>query len=319
MGRDAFVHIDKKKYSKSNVAELLALMGYKKYGDVFYLGNDEEYKYLSGIKVWLVKEEDTEWVYRVRTQGFATGYDIHEQNSTIRKLKKYCSAWFVSDMGKNRYFEEERLVKGAESGCYFAIQKLDNNFESLMYSLRKYPEDGEGEKLMREFTSAPTPNTFNANVYSSFLCSLIEEYFRATYIALLKYSERKEKVIKTIKISSYDLEEISNRTKSIEEACASTLSFQNIHKIVQHFSLLDSKLDLGTPLKRPYHRRKETFYQQIDNILERRHGMIHHMEFDCAYNTEKLLKDIADVKIAFRRVYEYICQRYGWKPEDVLL
>lgn len=316
MGRDAYVYIDKKKYTRKAVEELLALMGYEKRGDIFFMGNDDEYKHFSGVRVWL-EREDEELVYHVRTQAFASEYDIHEQNNTIRMLKKYCSAYFHGDEGKNRYFEEGKLTKGAESGCYFAIQKLDNSFSLLCHALNKYPQDEEGEKLMKEWSNSPTPNIFNANVYSSFLCSLIEEYFRATYISLLKDSERKEKVLKSIKISSYDLDEISKGTKTVEEACASTLSFQNIAKIVYNFKELDNKLDLGTPLKRPYRRRKMTFYQQIDNILERRHGMIHRMEFDLDYSSENLEKDIMDIKTALIRVYVYICDKYNWEPEEI--
>ena len=146
-------------------------------------------------------------VYRIRTQAFASGYDIKKQNDTIRYLKKYCQAYFESDIGKNRYFDIDRLVKGAESGCYFAIQNLDNHFSLLCHSLRKYPNDVEAEKSMVEF-GIPTPSSFNANVYLSYLCSLIEEFFRATYIALLKLITKEEKVYmnKWIKFLSVDME-----------------------------------------------------------------------------------------------------------------
>lgn len=51
MGNDAFVHIAKKKYSKKVIEDLLQMMDYKKYGEIFYCGNDTEYKYFSGVKV----------------------------------------------------------------------------------------------------------------------------------------------------------------------------------------------------------------------------------------------------------------------------
>lgn len=57
--------------------------------------------------------------------------------------------------------------------------------------MSKYPDDVEAEKSIVEF-GFPTPSSFNTNVYLSYLCSLIEEFFRATYIALLKYSDRKD-------------------------------------------------------------------------------------------------------------------------------
>ncbi len=47
MGNDAFVHIAKKRYSKKMIENLLQMMDYKKCGEVFYCGNDAEYKYFS--------------------------------------------------------------------------------------------------------------------------------------------------------------------------------------------------------------------------------------------------------------------------------
>ena len=60
-------------------------------------------------------------------------------------------------------------------------------------------------------------------------------------------------------------------------------------------------------------------YEQIDKILERRHGMIHRMEIDINYSTQELEKDIEDVKVALKRVYLYVCEQYNWEPEKVII
>lgn len=317
MGNDAFVHIAKKRYSKKAIEDLLQMMNYKKYGKVFYCGNDDEYKYFSGVQVWQCNEDENEVVYWIRTQIFASGYDIKKQNDTIRYFKKYFQANFESDKGKNRYFETGRLVKGAESGCCFAIKNLYNHFSLLCYSLSKYPNDVESEKSMAEF-GIPTPSSFNANVYLSYLCSLIEEFFRATYIALLKYSDKKEKLL-NMKFSPYDMVEISEGKETVEEAYAKTMSFQNIKKVTLNFKELNSNLDISKPLKEPYHKRKENLYEQIDKIFEHRHGMIHGMKIDRNYSMQNLEKDIKDVKVALKRVYIYICKQYSWEPEKIIL
>lgn len=317
MGNDAFVHIDKKKYSPKTIEDLLLMLDFQKRKNFYYCGNDDEYKYLSGVSVWKDSETPNEVIYRVRTQIFSSGYDIKKQNDTIRAFKLYCKAWFISDMGKNRYFDTGRLVKGAESGCYFALQNLDNNFSFLLHSLSKYPPDNNAEIHMSDY-GFPTPCAFNANVYLAYLCSLIEDYFRSTYVALLKYYKDKEKII-NIKFSPFDLLEINEGKKSLEEAYARTLSFQNIHKITSHFLALDKKLDIGVPLKQPYHRRKESLYEQINRLFESRHAMIHRTEMNLDYNTDKLTKDIKDIKIALTRVYNYICEHYGWTAEYIVL
>ena len=84
----------------------------------------------------------------------------------------------------------------------FCSGEVINNFSSLKHTLSKYPRDIEAEKSMYEISGIPTSNMFNANVYSTYLCSLIEEYFRTTYIALLKYSDRKDKIL-NVKFSCF--------------------------------------------------------------------------------------------------------------------
>lgn len=312
MGYDAFVHGNKKKYTEKTMEELFLILGYEKRNKGYYCGNDEEYKYDAGVQIWKYEENEQERIYRVRVQAFCSEYDLKKANDTISSMKKYCSAWFESDYGKNRYFQVGELVKGAENGCYIAINRLDNHFSLLRHSLKKYPADLESERKMEQYNGIPTPSSFNANVYLAYLCALIEEYFRSTYIALLKYSNRKDKIL-TNKLSPYDLAEISEGKKTVEETYARTLSFQNIQKIVHHFQQLDSKLDIGKSLKEPYHGRKKNLYSQINEIFERRHNMVHRVEVDSNYTSEKLIKDIKDVEEAMIRVYHYLCEQYGWK------
>lgn len=317
MGYDAYVHINKK-YTKANIEKLLLMLGYEKRKDFFYCGNDDEYKYFTGVQVWLCDENKEERIYNVRCPIFAVAYDLKKVNETIRSLKQYCDATFESDIGKNRYFPESQFTKGAESGCYFAVERLFNNFTNLRYALSKYPADMESDKELYKIGGHLTLDMFNANVYSTYLCSLIEEYFRSTYIALLKYSDRKEKILK-VKFTPYDLVDISNGDKTVEEVFARTLSFQNIHNICYNFHDLNSKLDLGQALKSPYRNRKKNLYEQIDEILERRHGLIHRLEIDYDYRTYNLQGDIDDVIIAIKRTYCYICNSYGWEKKELSL
>lgn len=72
-------------------------------------------------------------------------------------------------------------------------------------------------------------------------------------------------------------------------------------------------------MKKPYHNRKKDLYEQVNDILERRHGLIHRLEIDDSYCTENLQKDIQDVIVAIRRVYSYLCEYYSWEEQEVSL
>ena len=320
MGYDANIFIKKSNYTIKDIEDLILLLGYKKLSGCFYCGNDTEYKFDTGVSIWseknIVLNEEEYYVYHIRAQIWASGYDLEKMNNTLRYMRKYCDAFFQSDIGKNRYFIEGEKIKGAENGCYLAVTRLDNCFSYLRHSLRLFPQDTEADKSTIEF-GIPSPEIFNANVYSTYLCAIIEEYFRSTYIALLRYSTRKEKVYSNFKMSAYDLVEVNIDNKTVEEVYARTLSFQNISKIVKNFKDLDSDLNLSTPLKQPYHKRHKSLYEQINDIFERRHNMVHHMKLDFNYTNKKLIDDIKDVKYAIDRVYKYICVLYGWQPQSL--
>ena len=108
MEYDAYLNI-KKKYTKSAIEKILIMMDYKKREEVFYCGNDDEYKLFTGVYVWLCEENEQERIYRVRAPIFAMGYDLQKMNETLRSLKLYCDASFESDYGRNRYFPENNF------------------------------------------------------------------------------------------------------------------------------------------------------------------------------------------------------------------
>lgn len=55
MGYDAYVNI-KKKYTKSAIEKILIMMDYKKREEVFYCGNDDEYKLFTGYMFGYVRK-----------------------------------------------------------------------------------------------------------------------------------------------------------------------------------------------------------------------------------------------------------------------
>ena len=47
--------------------------------------------------------------------------------------------------------------------------------------------------------------------------------------------------------------------------------------------------------------------------------MVHRVNIDDNYKTEQLEKDICDIKVAFKRVYQYLCNQYGWEIQDIII
>lgn len=319
MGRDALVYIPKGN-SKKSVVEQLKLLNFKSNENFFYCGNDSEYRHHYGVSSWFeevdVDNKDTySFILAVRTQAAANAHDVSHQNFTLKHLKNYFNTYFYSDYGKNRYFPYDGNPDsfGAENGCFYAIYGLENNFTTLKYSLSKYPEDSEQELLLTTLFGISSPSIFTANIYLTYLCSIIEQYFKLTFIAILRFSKNKEQILKKGgRLFPSDLASISSKTLSIEEAFANTLSFQNIGKINSNFRMLDSKLDISSSLKKPYMERKENLYEALNRVLEQRHGLIHQIDINL---TDEFLEDIDCVDTSLQNVYEYLCQTYFWENQ----
>ena len=313
MGYDATVYIPKG--DKHDIQEHLQMLNYLKHGDSFYLGNLGEYLYESGISAWIEENNDSVYKFRMhlRCQIWANSYDIESMNKTLRYFRKWFSAYFISDVGKNKYFKKElEQISSVENGCYLAVSHLHNEFANLKMCIERFPADDESSQILLD-CGMPTPSIINANVYLSLLCSILEDYYKETYLVLLKYSKNKESILKTgNKISAYDLSEISKGLLTVEQAFTNTLSFQNIYKICHNFNILDKNLDISSALKKPYKKYKENLFDAAHRILEHRHGMIHRLDYDISYNSKLIKKDIERVEEIILRSYKYICQVYNW-------
>lgn len=313
MGYDATIYISKG--NKQDIQEHFLMLNYLKYGDSFYLGNTNEYLYEAGVSARV--EENNDLVYKLRihlrSQIWANSYDIEAMNKTLRYFRKWFNAYFISDAGKNKYFKKElEKISSLENGCYLAVSNLQNEFANLKMCIERFPVNDESSRILLNY-GTPTPSIINANVYLSLLCSIIENYYKETYLVLLKYSKNKESILKTgSKLSAYDLSEISKGVLTVEQAFTNTLSFQNIYKICHNFNVLDKKLDISSALKKPYKKYKENLFDAAHRILEHRHRMIHRLDYDISYNSELIKKDIERVEEIIFRSYKYICQVYNW-------
>ncbi len=67
---------------KANIEKLLLMLGLKR-KDFFYCGNDDEYKYFTGVQVWLCDGIKEERISNVRCPIFAVASDLKKVNETI--------------------------------------------------------------------------------------------------------------------------------------------------------------------------------------------------------------------------------------------
>ncbi len=297
---------------KAQIFELIHMLDFQGSGDTYHFFKEDDYKYLYGVLLNISKDDDY-YLIHTRTPIYCSAHDLEYQNHVIRQIKRYCGGYFISDNGTNRYFTGKNTnTVPAQRGCHAAHFRLSNSFADILLLLNNHKADESCEKMM-ELYGVPSSEALLSNISTTYIASIIENYLRQLYVALLKYSDKKESIIASSKVNQYDLFEVSNNNICVEEAIALSKSFQNIHKAHSYFGEINKRIDIKGTLSKPYHGRKENLFLTIDRVLEHRHSLVHRMDVDIQYKIEEVKKDIKSVAVALDKIYEHICLVYGWE------
>lgn len=284
----------------------------------YYYFEEKDYKSWSGVGLSVFQKKSEGLYIYTRTPVSRSYYDLTHQNYTIKSIKRRFGGTFVTDEGNGRYFHPEgKPPLPQESGCHLAFQRFGSNLikADLYLTSRHFPNKQWEKTGILDFIDAMNPRLLSNNLLLPYLVSVLEDYFKSTFIALLRYSERKETFLKGARLSAEHLAKISSNETSVEEAVAETLPFQRISPICQHFKALDSRLDLAGALLKPYRRRKRKLFEDMDALVLRRHGFIHKGVMDIGFNDADVKKALNDLEASVVRCYRRITEHYGWAFE----
>lgn len=309
-----------------NVVHLIDLLGYKKYACLGYrpAGNvaqysyyeDKDYKSFSGVELSLNYRNKSRIVIHTRTTVSRSYYDLVHQNYTLRILRKYFGGIFETEYGKNRYFPiDGKPPSPQQSGCHIAFQRFGHNLikADIFIISRVFPQ-----KQWKEITKIweldeMNPRLFSNNLLIPYIVSTIEDYYRSTFIALLKYSNRKDSFFKGARISADHMIKIARGDISVEDAFADNISFQNMSTICQIFKSIDKNLDFYKILNKPYRRRNKTLYYEMEELINKRHNIIHKGIMDTYFDDSNVKKLLNDIEAVIDRSYKMITNAYNWE------
>lgn len=309
-----------------DVVGLLELLGFRRIlkprfrseGELaqYYWFEDVEYRSYAGVYLSLGKDSNGQLVVYTRTIVSRSYYDLMQQNHTIRTLKKYFGGTFETDIGRERYFPNEgNPPTPAQAGCHLAFQRFGQSLikADIYLMSRNFPQEQWKNTGNFEFIDQLNPRLLSNNLLLPYIVSLIEEFFKSTFIALLKYSERKESLFKGKRLSSYHLLKISSGDFSIEEAVAENSSFQKVSTICQHFKDLEPDLDLAGVLRKPYRRRKKSLFETLEQLVLQRHAFIHKGHMETSFDDADVKRALDDLEASVIRCYRRITEYYGWE------
>lgn len=316
--------------SVSEVRDIVELLGYRRVRDglkipnrvaeYFWLDYDD-YRSWYGVELGIYKSPRGPVKISTRSTVSRSYWDLKHQNRTLKLLRDLFGGHFVTDAGRNRYWRpEEPPPSPISSGCYLSRWRLHNNLgRAHVYLMSR---DSRGETAGRVPSGLAIVDQYNPRLISNnlllpYLIAVWEEYFRSMFIACLKYTKQREGALKRAKLSHAHLEELATGTAQVEEAVASHFYFQRPSAIAECFKLLDPKLDLAAPLRKPYRRRKVKLFDSMEALVEIRNEIVHSGRIDLTLTDQKLNTLVADLVVCADRAYHYIGAHFGFAPIEV--
>ncbi len=307
------------------VREVIDLLGYKKVNDELKVPNrtdcmmwveEEDYKSWVGVELDIYREKGQITV-STRSRLGRSYWDITHQNKTLKLLKDMFGGHFETDAGRNRYWRpEDKAPSYMSSGCYLARWRFNNALIKPRLYLQQRglnQENAKPEPSGLEFIDQMNPRLFSNNLLLPYLIAIWEEYYKSTFVALMKYSEHREAALKRAKLSQSQLEAIASGYQGVEQAFVESFAFQRPSNVGNNFKLIDPKIDIAGALRKPYRRRKVSLYESIEEIVEMRNNFVHTGKMDTSLTDKSIEKLINDIEIAVDRAYEAIGAFYKFK------
>ena len=312
--------------NRRRVQELVELLGYKRIRDdlrvpnmiASYIWHDvNDYKSWAGVELQIYFELG-KLTINTRSTVSRSYWDLSHQNKTIRAIKNFFGGDFTTDAGKNRCWRPDGPPPSpVSSGCYLARWHFDSALmKARIYLMtRKLEGDIAREKSTGlGFLDQMNPRLLSNNLLVPYVIAIWEEYFRSTFAATLKYTDKRGSVLKRARLSHAQLEQIAIENKPIEDAISECFSFQRPSIICDNFKLLDGKLDIASAMRKPYRRRKMTLYDSIEAPVENRNAFVHAGEMSLTLYDKALKQMLADIVEAVDRAYEAIGGHFNFVP-----
>ncbi|MGX1325436.1 hypothetical protein ACVMFA_007397 [Bradyrhizobium liaoningense] len=311
----------------ADIRDFLLLLGYRKlsgwvtFEDVSFESygwhDTEDHKSWSGVEL-SINNKGGRLSVSTRTPVSRSYYDLEQQNRTISALRKRFGGTFRTDAGNGRYQRAEfGPPPPAASGCHLAFSRFGSNLirashyaQSLVFP--HHPPRKSDDIIVQ---LGMHPQTLSGNMLMSFSVSIVEDYLKSCFIALLRYSPQKEQFLRGARLNGDQLNRISNREYSVEQAVAETFSFQRISTACKNFQSLDRKLDLASVLRKPFRRRRKTLYDTLEELVDKRNEFVHRAILDLGLTDDVVREALYDLEVAMTRVQRAIVNRYNWPYE----
>ncbi|HDX8345107.1 hypothetical protein [Aeromonas dhakensis] len=338
MGRDVTLY--PKKATREDLKKYLEDLGFERCkhfwnwpkGTVNYSWYDyEDYKSIDGVSadVYPVPTEElgitgNEWALHVRNTYSASWHDVKMLNDVLRGARKLFGGTIQGDYGTNRYAplweDDSTPISRGMSAIYSHVRQ---EISSIRYALPgpsiKTPEPKEGKiDEFIKFTQSMDPSRVLYNGLVPFAVSMFEYFFSQAFQVLIKYDPvaLEKRTTHKQKLDFETLLEVENKEATVESVIARNYTFQNLNQLNKAY-----KDWLDIDVRKVLYKKKKignsvTFLEsRIADIIQYRHGIVHHFSIDRSLTKEGYIHIIEAIEKSIGEFILFAEKKYNFQVE----
>ncbi len=339
MGRDVTLY--PKKATRDDLRKYLEGLGFVKCGHFWgwpkgtlnYSWFDyEDFKSIDGVSadIYPVLGDElditgNEWALHVRNLYSASWHDVKMFNEVLRGAKKLFGGAIKGDYGTNRYAplwddESTPISRGISSIYSHVKQEISAVKFALPEPSMKQPEP-IGEKIDEfiEFTKSLDPSRVIYNGLVPFAVSMFEYFFSQAFQVLIKYDPGalKKRSIHKQKIDFETLLEIERNEATIENVIARNYTFQNLNQMNKAYKDWLNIDVRGILYKKKKIGRSVAFLEnRISEIIQYRHGIVHHFAINRSLTREGYLHMLEAIEKGIGEFISFVEKKYKFKADE---
>ncbi len=304
-------------------------------GSLYYSWfNKDQYRSLDGVEAIIHLKEgqslQNKWMLFTRTRVWASAYDRQKQNEIIRNARRLFGGHFYNDsVGKNKYtvIDKSEYLLPQESGIFQVYERIKSQIYELKDAIEDHKdsihfdlEEGTHKDIVA-LVKSRRPSIALYNSLLPFLVSALEHYFRELFTVLIEFDEVGHSRLQELKLKDVkeintvgDLYKLTNKERKIENLVAKGYNFQNLEVITKTFKdylNIDIRKILKTQVK--IGKKNIWVFDEVDEIIQRRHWMIHHFGFSTDVDKDKYIYFMSLINHAIDLVTSEIETTKGFK------
>lgn len=333
MGRDVTLYPNKA--TRKELSDYLESLGFQRCkhfwdwpkGTLNYSWfDDQDFKSIDGVSadIYPISGEENditgnEWALHVRNLYSASWYDVAMLNQVLKGARKRFGGTIKGDYGTNRYAPlwEDKSTP-ISRGISRIYQQVQQELSAIKYalpdpSINHLQSTGGKVDDFIEFTKSLDPSRVIYNGLVPFAVAMFEYFFSQAFQVLIAYDKNaleKRDTDKT-KVEFYEVLDVQRKKRSVENLISERYTFQNIDQLNKAYK---DWLDIDVRkifFKKKHIGKSITFIEnRISEIIQYRHGIIHHFAIDRSLTKEAYTHILDAISMAIEEFVLFIEKKY---------